>query len=94
MMKLKTNQIKFNEELFKLLEKSGLSDEDFFDCIRALYPKTFGRKSAKIIQIEEFSSKLEVNEFIKDKTLRGTGVYKIMLSPYTAQYLVIYYKEI
>jgi len=93
MKQLNTNQKLFNGELIKLLEKHNLNDADFSECAKALFPKTFKNYSKKYVQIEEFDAKSKVNEFIKDKTLRGTGVYKIVLSPHTAQYLVIYYKE-
>ena len=93
MKKLKDNQIKFNDELFQLLNKHGINDDVFFQCLRALYPNQFViKRIRRIPKVKEFSNLNEVNEFIKDKILRGTGVYKSIYQDGTFNYLVNYYE--
>jgi len=92
-MQLNQNEKIFGDNFFKLLEKHSLNDEQLFECLKVWYPKRFKNYSKKIIQIKEFDNIDSVNEFIKDKTLRGTGIYKISDLPYISSYMVIYYKE-
>lgn len=92
---LKPNQIKFNDGLFELLKTHGLNDDELFECLRSLYPNKFIVKRIKRIpKVAEFPNLREVNEFIKDKTLRGTGVFKIIFPNGIYHYLVNYNEEV
>lgn len=91
MANLNQNKINFNNGLFELLKKHNLSDDEFFECLKVLYSARFRLKQRRTPKAIELNTIKEVNEFIKDKILRGTGIYKIIYPDGTYNYLVNYY---
>lgn len=94
-MKLKPNQMKFNDSFIGLMNKHGVSDKEALESIRALFPKLMTvHRVKKIPKVKKFVALDEVNKFIKDKTLRGSGVTLVPLNHEMSVYIVNYYEPV